>query len=838
MQSKCVYLAEGNVKVKTAAFLTLTLINWYSVIYINPMYDQLFVFSILMFSVFAVPIIAHKTKIPAIVFYILFGVVFERFVFRLESLGDSFHIFSEIGKLYLMFIAGLEIDIFLFRKNVFKSAVFGALSFIIPQVVGTVVIIGIFGYTTNAAILTASLFASHTLLSLAIINKFGIGNSEAVSVTVGATIVSDIAVLGLLAVIADIARGVEIPLHYWIMLFGSWVLFICAILFVVPKVARRVFQRFSEDGSAQFMFVFAAACLLSWAAHSLRLESLIGAFFCGLALGRLIPGHSILMTKINFVGNTFFIPFFFISAGMLINPGTLKEFAGAAALGAVLTVLAIATKAAASFIFGKSFKYSKDAILMISGMTMQQAATTIVIAVIGLKVEVIDGTLFNAAMVLILLSCAAGEVVSVHFAEKYARGMPKKSGVSFESKTLVLIPNVAACGNLLDFACLFRHYAKKYVIAPLALASGGKESVAEAETILGVCMSHGSELEEIYQPEMRIASNAADGILRTAAETRAGMAVCPFENYSAALVDEYPSRLVFAKICQSISMTKRILVVFMPTSEARSDLVPFLAEVRHLAQQVSASVEIHITESQAEIICPSVEKYLKDDVEYDVITNDHWNTAKRGLPGRIRGGDAVIISMGTRQKLFRLPSADRYPFHLAARFGENSFFAAYPPLSLVGSERDEAAFGESVVPARAEAAELEAVEVRENDFGQITALIAQKIGADEGPLYDSLLSSLELYPVELIPGAVLVHAHTESVDSPRIFVWFQKENREISPVKLTPNILIIVLNPLHGDPQAHLLTLSRVAGLFMNREAGDITAGCENSADVIERLHG
>jgi len=801
------------------------------------MYDQLFVFSILMFSVFAVPIIAHKTKIPAIVFYIFFGVVFERFIFRLESLGDSFHIFSEIGKLYLMLIAGLEVDIFLFKKNVFKSAVFGALSFIIPQVVGTVVIISIFGYTMNAAILTASLFASHTLLSLAIINKFGIGNSEPVSVTIGATIVSDIAVLGLLAVIADLARGMDIPMHYWIILFGSWVLLICAILFIIPKIARRVFHLFSEDGSAQFLFVFATACLLSWVAHTLRLEPLIGAFFCGLALCRLIPQHSILMTKINFVGYTFFIPFFFISAGMLINPGTLKEFAGAAALGAVLTVLAIAAKVAASFIFGKSFKYSKDAILMISGMTMQQAATTIVIAVIGLEVGVIDGTLFNAAMILILLSCAAGEVVSVHFAEKYARGMPKKPGVSFESKTLVLIPNIAACGNLLDFACLFRHYAKKYVISPLALAAGSKESVAEAETILGVCMNHGSELEEIYQPEMRIASNAADGILRTAAETRAGMAVCPFENYSPALIDECPSRLVFARICQSVSMTKRILVVFMPTSEERSDLIPFLAEVRHLSQQVSAPIEIHVTGNQAEKIYPNVDRYLKDGVEYRVVTNDHWNTVKRGLPGVIRDGDAVIISMGTRQKLFRLPSADRYPFHLAARFGQNSFFAAYPPLSLVGSERDEAAFGDSMPTTRAETAELEALSTPESDFAQITASVAQKIGADEGPLYDSLLSSLELYPVELIPGAVLVHAHTESVESPRIFLWFQKENREIRPAKVAPNILIIVLNPLHGDPQAHLLTLSRIAGLFMNRAAGSITENCQNSADVIKRLH-
>jgi Kef-type K+ transport system membrane component KefB/mannitol/fructose-specific phosphotransferase system IIA component (Ntr-type) len=789
------------------------------------MYDKLLVFSVLLFAVFAVPLLSGRTKIPAIVFYILSGVFFERFVFKLESISESFFLFSEVGKLYLMFIAGVEIDIFLFKKNAAKSAVFGAFSFLVPQVLGTAVIFCVFGYSMNAALLTASLFASHTLLSLGVINKFGVGNSEPVSVVVGATIISDIAVLGLLAVIADLARGHSIPAHYWVMLFGGWVLFICVILYALPKVARRVFGAFSEDGYAQFLFAFAAACLLSWAAHFMRLESLIGAFFCGLALSKLIPNRSILMTKINFVGNSVFIPFFFISAGMLIDPRYFVKSGEALLLTFVLTGLAIATKTAASFLCGKMFNFSADAVLMASGMTIQQAATTIVCAVVGYEAGVLSETVFNAGMLHILLTCTIGEVIAVRYAERYARNLQAKSGGSGAAeggKTLVFIPGAAGCGRLLDFACLFRHYAKTYVISPLALASDDKESAAEAETILGICMNHARELSELYRPEMRIAGSVADGILRAAAETRAGTVVCPIEHHCRALIDECETRLVFTRITQNISMTKRLLVVFMPTSEDRPDLVLFMAEIKHLSQQVSAEIAFYISEHQREKIGAAIDKYLRGGVKYATTVKSQWSAIKRDLPGMVTDGDAVVVSMGARQKLFRLPSADNYPSHLARHFSQNTVVAAYPPMSLVGAGDGDASalFREEsqprAVPATApDCPELEAIDTDGSHLREIASAVAGKIGAEASDLYGLLLSSIELYPVELVPGTVLVHAHTELVDSPRVFAWRKSEPTIIAPTAVSMKELIIVLNPIHGDPQTHLRTLSRIAGIFM-----------------------
>jgi len=803
------------------------------------MTDQLLVFSIILFSVFIVPLISSKTKIPTIVFYILSGLVFEHYIFKSNSVIGDIHIFSEIGKLYLMFIAGVEINLFLFKRNVSKSAVFGVLSFLIPQVLGTLIFIQIFGYTTTTAILTASLFASHTLLSLVIINKFGIENSEPISIAVGATIISDIAVLALLAIIADIHNDVNATTINWLLMFLSWGALIAATLLILPKIAAKVFKKFSEDGYAQFLFVLASACLVAWAAHHLRMESLIGAFFCGLAFCKLIPNQSVLMNKINFVGNTLFIPFFMITAGMLMkSPQKLIEQPDALILGVILTILTIITKSAASFIFGRIFKFSKEAILMTAGMTIQQAATTIVCAVVGFEIGVINETIFNAAMILILLTCTIGEILSVHFAREYAQTLSKKVDwtTPSESKTLVVIPNVASCHNLLDFAGIFRAAAKKYLILPLAVAEDEVKSIAEAETILGYCMNYANELGGVYQPEMRIANNVIDGIMRAAVETRANMLIVPFEYHCFSLIDECGQRIVFAKIKRNITQNKRILVVFMPTSEIHSDLLLLIAEIKHLSQQTHAEIVFYMSECQKEKLYAQINKFLPKMVKYKIIVKAHWNMLKSNLPDEIRLNDTLIIAMGVRQKFFRSPVADRFPLHLAEHFPHNNVFSVYSPYSLVENEGAEASLDEKIQDCSPENPNMEAIQTKTPDFAEIISEISIKSGIEKAEIYDFLLSSLQLYPVELAVGVLLIHAHIENIACPQAYLWFQKENQEIIPTKFTPNVLAVVLNPRNSDPQIHLKTLSRIAGLFSNPQSHDAIENAENSNDLLNKL--
>jgi mannitol/fructose-specific phosphotransferase system IIA component (Ntr-type) len=246
----------------------------------------------------------------------------------------------------------------------------------------------------------------------------------------------------------------------------------------------------------------------------------------------------------------------------------------------------------------------------------------------------------------------------------------------------------------------------------------------------------------------------------------------------------------------------------------------------------------YISENQKEKITAKINKYLKNTIKYGIVVKNHWNAVKNDLPDNIRGNDLILISMGARQKLFRSPSADKYPIQLSDRFKQNNIFAVYSPLSLVGTRDDDNLFMENIPQEISRNFKLETLETQKNDFESIIGSKTRKNKIPKNEIYNILFSSLESYPVELISGVVLIHAHTEAIQEPRIFVWFQKEKREISPSKTSANVLITVLNPLNGDPQIHLKTLSRIAGLFMNPKCGEIIENCENSEELVQKLLG
>jgi mannitol/fructose-specific phosphotransferase system IIA component (Ntr-type) len=323
--------------------------------------------------------------------------------------------------------------------------------------------------------------------------------------------------------------------------------------------------------------------------------------------------------------------------------------------------------------------------------------------------------------------------------------------------------------------------------------------------------------------------------MRAAAETRASNVIAPFENLNNSLIDDCEQRLVFTRIVRNVSSIKRILTVFTPTSETRADLLLFIAEIKHLLHQTSSDAAFYMTQNQRNEISPTIDRYLKGAVKYKIVVKSHWNTIKRDLPNDIRDDDAIAVAMGTRQKFFRSPALDKYPLHLAHRFPQNNIFAVYSPLSLVESESSAILFEEDV-PRRGESSKIQTLETESANFEDIISAITLKTGVERGEIHDILLSSLELYPVELITGVVLIHAHIENIEEPKVFLWLQKEKREILPAQISPNVLIIVLNPLKGDPQIHLKTLSRIAGIFTNPKCPEIIENARNCEDLLKDL--
>src|SRR5918993_3090188 len=292
-----------------------------------PLKNPVVIFSLVLFIILFAPIIFNRIKIPHIIGLIIAGVIVGPYGLNLLLRDSSIVLFGTVGLLYIMFTAGLEIDLEEFRKNRVKSLVFGLYTFTVPIVIGTFAAYFLLNFELPASLLFGSMLASHTLLAYPIASRYGITRIRSVTLSIGGTIITDILALLVLAGVVGMYKG-DISSAFWIRLGISSVIFAAIVFFVFPLIARWFFKKF-DDNISQYIFVLALVFLGSFLAEVAGLEAIIGAFLSGLALNRFIPHSSPLMNRIEFVGSAFFIPFFLIGVGMLIDFSVLFKGWGA-----------------------------------------------------------------------------------------------------------------------------------------------------------------------------------------------------------------------------------------------------------------------------------------------------------------------------------------------------------------------------------------------------------------------------------------------------------------------------------------------------------------------------
>ncbi|MBX5439649.1 MAG: cation:proton antiporter, partial [Thermoflavifilum sp.] len=288
-----------------------------------PLQDPVLVFCIVLFVILLAPLLMKKLRIPGIIGLILAGIALGHHGFNilegdLLQKGNSINLFGTVGLLYIMFLAGLELNLNEFKKNQHKSILFGLFTFLFPFVIGYVVCEHILHLSLISSILVASMFSTHTLVAYPIASRLRIISNEAVAIAVGATIITDTLVLLILAVITGYAEG-SIGASFWLKLGVAIVLFVALIFFTFPPIGRWFFRHVPDDEVSHFMFVLGMVFLAGFLAEVAGVEAIIGAFMAGLALNRLIPHTSPLMNRLEFVGNALFIPFFLIGVGMLVD---------------------------------------------------------------------------------------------------------------------------------------------------------------------------------------------------------------------------------------------------------------------------------------------------------------------------------------------------------------------------------------------------------------------------------------------------------------------------------------------------------------------------------------
>jgi Kef-type K+ transport system membrane component KefB len=394
-----------------------------------PLQNPVLKFSIILFIILFAPLLLNKIRVPQLIGLIIAGAIVGPNGFHLLERESSVVLFGTVGLLYIMFLAGLEIDLGDFKKNKNKSIVFGLYTFLIPMTLGTLGGLYILKFNVMTSVLLASMFASHTLIAYPLISKLGIAKNKVVNITVGGTMITDTLALLVLAVIAGMAVG-EITNDFWIRLGVSMVIFAAIVIVVFPLVGRWFFKNY-EDNISQYIFVLGLVFLASFLAEAAGVEAIIGAFLAGLALNRLIPHTSPLMNRIEFVGNALFIPFFLIGVGMLIDFRVFFVDVQTIFVAVVMTVIATGSKFLAAFLTQKTYKFTNSQRDVMFGLSNAQAAATLAAVLVGYEIilgetgdgqpiRLLDETVLNGTILMILVTCTIASFVAQRGGAKIA----------------------------------------------------------------------------------------------------------------------------------------------------------------------------------------------------------------------------------------------------------------------------------------------------------------------------------------------------------------------------------------------------------------------------------
>ena len=482
-----------------------------------PFTNSVLIFSVILFIILVIPIILNRFKIPGIIGLIISGTIIGPHGFNLIAKNSAVNLFSTIGLLYIMFIAGLELDLGEFKKNRNRSIVFGALTFIIPIAIGLPVCLYLLNYGFSTSLLTASMFATHTLIAYPIINRLGISKNQAVAVAVGGTILTDTAVLILLAIIAG-SQETGLTNRFWTGLMVSILIFIVFVVFVIPKISSWFFRRLEDEKYAHFIFVLSVVFFCAFLAEISGLEPIIGAFAAGLTLNRLIPHTSSLMNRIDFVGNSLFIPFFLISVGMLIDVTVLTHGPRALIVAATLTIVALTAKWVAAQLTGLTFRYSAAERNLIFGLSSAHAAATLAVILVGYNLGLIDDNILNGTVVLILVTCVAASFITEKAGKKLVIQLdnePEKP-VSVQ-RILVPIANPQTMEKLIDLATMMKSAKDHSPIVALTVVKDNDQAQAkllQSRKLLDKAIIHAAAADQKIEIMATIDRNVTSGIKR------------------------------------------------------------------------------------------------------------------------------------------------------------------------------------------------------------------------------------------------------------------------------------------------------------------------------------
>ncbi len=653
-------------------------------------------FIVLCIILFA-PIIMGKLRIPHIVGMVLAGVAVGPHGFNILADDRSMELFGHVGLYYIMFLAGLEMNMGDVRKNRVRTFAHGILAFVIPMAMGFALNRSLLGYGFITSVLLASMYASHTLIAYPTVLRYGLARQRSVTIAVGATAITDTLTLLVLAIVGGIFKG-NITGGYWLLLFLKISAVFFVIFFFFPRIARYFFRRY-EDNVTQFIFVLAMTFLGAWMMEYIGMEGLLGAFLVGLVLNRYVPNVSPLMTHLEFVGNAIFIPYFLIGVGMMVNVKILFSGIGTLQVAAVMIAVALASKWVASLATQKLFGMRALEREMIFGLSNAQAGATLAAVLVGYNLLLPDGQrvlnddVLNGTIILILVTC----VFSSFTTERAAKSMvlekrattPQEDGGDDE-KIMVPLRDPQTADTLVTIAVMMRNKKLNRGLVALNVVYDDANRLPRQEQgrrLMERITKVAASADVRVQTQVRIATNITNGIKHAFKEFNASeivLGMCPGSGHSHKFLGELAQSLysglsrqiVLVRCPQPLNTLRRIEVAVPSKAEFEPGFYRWLERLARLAANLECRLQFHGRQQTMQLIAA----YLQGShpgVRAMYTPMEHWNELPQ-LATAVDADHLFVVVTARKGTVSYKAALEHLPEELAQNFSGKNLMIIYP----------------------------------------------------------------------------------------------------------------------------------------------------------------
>ncbi|PXY46221.1 cation:proton antiporter [Flavobacterium hydrophilum] len=663
-----------------------------------PVEDPLLKFLIELIIILCIPLLLNKIKVPHLLGLIIAGAVIGPNGFNILARDSSIVVTGTTGLLYIMFLAGLEIDMGDFKKNKWKSITFSLYTFTFPFVLGLIGGYYVLHFSLLTSVLFASLFSSHTLIVYPMVSKLGIAKKLAVNITVGGTMITDVLSLVVLAVVVGMSQG-EVGTSFWVKLSVSMLLFALIVLLVFPIIARWFFKNV-EDKISQYIFVIVMIYLASLLAELAGIEAIIGAFFAGLALNRLIPHTSSLMNRVEFVGNAIFIPFFLISVGMLIDFNAFIQSWETLGVASIMLVASIGGKYVAAFFTKKTFRLTNDEGTLIFGMSSASAAATLAAVMVGYNIilseneagepiRLLNEHVLNGSILLILVSCTISSFVSMASAQRIADSDKEETvaGASHEKENILMALNQEnTVEKLVNLGLLIKTQTNKDGLFALNIINEEKSesSSKNAEKLLGAAVHMAAGADVKINPITRYDNDVVSGINNVVKEQNITDLIIGLEEkgfsssflynlYNGYLRNKQINVIIYHAI-QPVATIKKYVVLIPANAEREPGFFLSLLKVWNIGKNSGAKMSFYANEKTNQILKSIIKKA---NIEASFNTISTWQEGQEAAFS-LEQDEGLILLMADRGMESYFSQMQNVPEILNKNLSNNNYILIYP----------------------------------------------------------------------------------------------------------------------------------------------------------------